>query len=252
MTTTATVQRPDAATGRRIAMFGFGGGLLAGLLAFGFGEGLKDAVRPPLQRQVAMGRVIMRANYGDQVKADTRNAVIAFAALGATLGFGLGAAGGLARRSGRQALRAGAVGFILGGVLTAITSFALVPLYFVADARSREDLSHDLLTPLLTIGGVWAVAGLVGGASFAFGLGGGRGQLARTALGGFVGAALGASLYQVLGAIAFPSSQAAVPIPHDWYIRGLARLLVAALAGLLAGTTAVASETLPQSDPTAN
>ena len=127
-----------------------------------------------------------------------------------------------------------AVGLVLGAVLGAATSLALLPFYFRALDKSQEELSRDLTLPLLVHGGIWAACGLAGGAAFALGLGAGRVGLIKAAVGGMLGAFSGAALYEMIGATAFPQDKTTSPLASIWIARFLARLLVATLAGLLA------------------
>ena len=126
------------------------------------------------------------------------------------------------------------VGLVLGAVLGAGTSLALLPFYFRALDKAQEDLSRDLTLPLLVHGGIWAACGLAGGAAFAIGLGAGRIRLIKAAVGGLIGAVFGAALYELIGATAFPTDKTTYPLATIWIARLLARLLVATLSGLLA------------------
>jgi len=225
-------------SGARLIAFATAAGLLAGLGSWAVGEATLNTFRPPLQRQIVFGQVMEKANYEDQARADFRNAVVAFAALGAALGGSLGLAGGWARGATPGAIRAGAAGLPLGGLLATAASFALLPFYFRAEDRSVEELSRDLVLPLLVFSGIWSAAGLGGGLALGLGLGGGRDRVIRAALGGLLGAALGAALYEIVGAAAIPAGKTHLPLPPSPSVRLLARLLAATSAGLLAGTFA--------------
>src|SRR5262249_23626755 len=148
-------------------------GAIAGIGSWLVGEAALDFFRPPLQRTEMMGQVIFKANFEDEVSADYKNATIAFAALGGVLGLALGVAGGWARKSKRSAVIAGTAGFLLGDVLATVASLSILPVYFHALDKAEEELSHDLVLPLIVHGGIWAVCGLAGGIAFGIGLGGG-------------------------------------------------------------------------------
>jgi len=111
---------------------------------------------------------------------------------------------------------------------------ALLPFYFRALDKAQEELSRDLTLPLLIHGGIWAACGLAGGMAFAIGLGAGGSRLIKGAVGGLIGALLGAALYEMIGATAFPHDLTTSPLATIWIPRLLARLLVATLSGLLA------------------
>jgi hypothetical protein len=177
-----------------------------------------------------MGQSILKASFEDQSAADCKNAALAFGVLGGMLGLALGIAGGLTRWNVLSGLKAGVFGLALGGLLGAGTSLAIVPVYYRAVAKAQEEMSHDLVLPLMIHGGIWAACGLAGGIAFGIGLGGGRVRVLNAALGGLIGAAL----YEMIGAMAFPAAKTTSPISFTWTSRLLARLLVASMTGLVA------------------
>jgi hypothetical protein len=211
-----------------------GAGLLAGVASWFVGELVLHVFVPPYEAQHVMGQTIMKASFKDRSAAETKNATLAFAVLGGLLGATLGMAGGIARRSTKAGMGSSALGLVLGAVLGAGTSLALLPLYFRALDKAQEELSRDLTLPLLVHGGIWAACGLAGGVAFAIGLGAGRIRLVKAAVGGIIGAVLGAALYELIGAIAFPQDNTSSPQATIWIARLLARLLVATLSSLLA------------------
>ncbi len=236
-------------SGRLIAL-AVSAGLLAGVGSWLIGEAALSAFRPPYEAQQIMGQTILKAKFEDRAAADTKNAGLAFGVLGGMLSLALGIAGGLARRSIASGVKAGIVGLVLGGLLAAATSLALVPVYYRALDKDQEALSHDLALPLMIHGGAWAVCGLAGGLVFGIGLGGGRARLLNSALGGLIGAALGAAAYEMIGAVAFPAARTASPISFTPGTRLLARMLVASLTGLVAAASVKrTSPRLPAAQP---
>jgi len=213
-----------------------GAGILAGLISWLLGEVSLNAFRPPLETQHVMGQVIMKARFEDQSAADFKNAILAFGVLGGVLGLVLGMAGGLARKSTRAGVRAAAAGLVLGSLMGVGASLVLLPVYFRALDREQEELSRDLILPLMVHGGIWAATGLAGGLAFGIGLEVGRTRIVNAGLGGLIGAALGAALYIVIGAAAFPGYTTTSPLSVTWETRLLARLLVATLAAVIAAT----------------
>ena len=73
------------------------------------------------------------------------------------------------------------------------------------------------MVPLLTQGAIWAGIGAVSGLVFAVGLGG-RSRWITTLVGGLLGAAAAAIVYEIVGALAFPSDTYGSPpvsLDHD-------------------------------------
>ena len=89
-------------------------------------------------------------------------------------------------------------------------------------------LSHEVL---------WSVAGAVGGLVCAIGAGG-RDRSKRMALGGWLGAALATVGYELVGALAFPTHQAQLPVSDSPQTRALAHGLLALGAALGSGWAA--------------
>jgi hypothetical protein len=140
-----------------------------------------------------------------RIAAEQFVATLTFAALGSLLGLALGIAGGSARRSVAAAGRAGPAGFVLGGVAAAAAARGLLPIYFAY----QNPLDHSLVLPLLTHAGVATAAGLAGGLALGLGIGG---WVSQTLAGGLLGAAGGAILYEIVGALAFPNGGTSEPI----------------------------------------
>ena len=229
--------RPNAPmppTGRLVA-WALGAGLLAGVASWLIGELARDTFRPPLYQQNVMGHVLMKATFADQSSADFRNATLAFAVLGGFMGGVLGIAGGLAaRRSTAAGTKAAAVGVVFGSLVGAICSLGLLPVYFRALDVAQEQLSRDLVLPLMIHSGIWAACGLAAGIVFGLGLGVGMAQVARSGIGGLIGAALGACIYELTGAMVFADHMTTNPLSLTWSTRLLARLLVATLSAVMA------------------
>ncbi len=227
------VDRPASAPSRslpaRFAATVVGICLLAGLLSWLMGESLYKVVRPPLREVQAMGVTMMLPKLEDEIAADTKNAAIGYAALGACLGLFLGAIGGWAGGSVSRALFATGLGAILAAAAAALMSFAVVPIYF-----DRYDPAEpDLTLPLLTHGAIWGAIGAVGGLVFGLGLGG-RNRALQAMLGGLLGGLAGAGVYEVVGAGLLPFAKTIQPVAVAWTARMLAHVSVAVLVGLCA------------------
>ncbi len=200
-----------------------------------------------------MGQNIKKVEFEDQSVADYKNALVAFAWLGGLLAAGMGVAGGLARDSLPAALRAAALGLVLGVGAALVASAAFLPVYFRALDQSKEDLSRDLVIPLLTHAGIWAACGLAGGLALGIGMGGGRSGIAKATLGGLVGAAIGAAAYEMIGAFAFASrDHTTSPVSWSLATRLLARVLVATLAAAFAAIAVTTSARPPAETQTAS
>jgi hypothetical protein len=211
----------------RLWAVSFAAALVAGLAAWIIGEQSLHLFTPA--REWRTGKVDAVSRLKPTVAtlraADTKNAALGFSILGALLGLALGGAGGLARRSSRQALLAGLAGLVLGGALVPAVTLAALPLYYrVKDLDRSQD---DLVLALGTHVGIWSMIGIGGGMAFGFGLGGRR-QLVSALCGGLVGAMLGTVVFEFLGAVAFPiDAYAAEPVSNTPGSRLAARLLVA-------------------------
>lgn len=236
-----------APTTARIRAMALAAGALAGLAAWLLGEAFLTPFQPHVFVDQMFGQSIERVRFEDRADAEAKNAAFAFGLLGGSLGLALGLAGGLTRRSGRGAAVAGLAGLALGAAGSILASLALLPVYFHAESRDQVQLSQDVMLPLLVHAGIWATAGLAGGAAFGLGLGLRGGRLLNAALGGLIGALSGSVLYEAIGAAAFPTSQTTLPISVTWPTRLMARMLVtvaaAAVTALAVSRAAAAAST---------
>lgn len=195
-------------------------GIAAGVGSWRATEGVLDVYEPALRpARKPMPTMDDAIQYW---MAQVASGTAAFGAMGGILGLAFGMAGGAVRRSVRAAGKAGAVGLLAGSAVAAGVARAVLPVCYMR----VDPQSHDLLIPLLYHEALWSLAGAVGG--LAFGLGtGGRGLWVKTAFGGWVGAAFATAVYEVVGAIAFPTHQAQYPLPGSPTTRALAPVLVA-------------------------
>jgi hypothetical protein len=155
-------------------------------------------------------------------RSDVKRAVMAHGFRGAALATALGLAGGLARR--RVAIVAGVVGLVFGCAAGVGAAFGVFNAYF----RYLDPISGDLLLPLISHAAVWGALGAAGGLAFGLGLREGPGCAARTALGGLIGAVLGAAVFQLAGGFAFPRAKTDMPLAAE----AVARLTAEVLCGL--------------------
>src|SRR4051794_23821793 len=209
-------------------------GLATGFVAWALGEWALTAFAPsyeltPEQRKNSTLQSAERARQ--RRAAGIHVAMFTYGSLGAVMGLTLGLAGGLARRSPSRGLAAALAGLILGAGAAAAAAWALVPFYFRSFQASSDNLSHDLVLPLIVHGAMWTCAGAVGGAALGFGLGGWTLAI-RGAIGGALGALVGTLIYEFLSAMLFPLVETTRPISEAPGARMLALLSVAILASL--------------------
>jgi hypothetical protein len=197
-------------------------GLASGLVAFGIGEAIYGLIRAKEAPVDTMGHILMVPTMETSNIANTQNGALTFGVLGLCLGGFLGMAGGLARRSTSAMVTAGLIGSVLGMALTAGASFALLP-YFLKTLPDHAD--YDLILSMIMHGSIWGLAGASGGLAFAIGLGQPR-LLWRSLAAGFVGAAIGAIAFDVIGGGLFPLANTVQPISTSWPTRLMARLIV--------------------------
>lgn len=195
-------------------------GIAAGVCSWLVTEGVMKAyllsLLPPMKPipTVEDARQIIRA----KVVIGT----VVFGMMGGLLGIAFGLAGGGWRRSVGAAGMAGAVGLLAGSAVVAGVAWVVLPFVYTR----LDPQSHDLGTPLLYHELLWSFAGAVGGGAFGLGAGG-RSLWVRTAIGGWVGAALAIVVYELVGALAFPTHQTQFPLAGSPETRAMAWILVA-------------------------
>jgi hypothetical protein len=209
---------------RRIA-FGVLAGLIAGLVSLGVGEGVVNyygsLLLPAIKKNPTPEEV--------RVWKESRfySAVITYAAMGAILGLTMGSAGGLVRGSLPRTANAAIQGLMLGIIVAASLSSAVVAVFY----KFYDPQSGDLLLPLICHGAIWSAVGACAGFAFGHGLGA-RGQRKLALFGGFLGGLAAAVIYEIVGAVAFPSSKCDLPISTSIASRSMAHLLVALLTAV--------------------
>ena len=209
----------------RVILLALVAGVLSGLAAWLAWEAVSGYFAPQSEVVVILGTAQSIVTPTGRVRAGIRGGAVAAAILGAAMGLALGLAGGFARRTARSGLVAGLAGAVLGTLGGISAARVLLPVFY----REESPISGDLLLPLLTQGGVWIVVGAAGG--LALGLGLGSFSLAfRAGLGGLLGAAIGATAFEAVGAFVFPHDETDQPVSKTWVTRLILRLLIAVLA----------------------
>jgi hypothetical protein len=220
-------------------------GLLAGVVAAVIGEREFARFIPPTHKATMMGLTYDTTDDRTVALTQGRNATVGAAILGGLLGLGLGLAGGRAGRStNRHATLGAAVGLVGGAAAGAAASQALLPIYYHLLDIKQEQYAGDLLLPCLVQAGIASAMGAAGGLALGIGLGDRRRVLGAVA-GGAVGGALGAVVFQLVGALAFPTSHTHEPLASEWMPRVLAVLVpalaIAIMAAALTATSATSS-----------
>ena len=228
-----------AVTGRTWGLV-LAAGIAAGVCSWLVTEVAVKSYLPPLLP--AMKPIPTPEDARQFVRANVLIGTAAFGTMGGLLGIAFGLAGGGCRRSVRSAGMAGAVGLLAGSAAVAVVSWVVLPFVYTR----MDPQSHELGAPLLYHELLWSVAGAVGGAAFGLGTGG-RGLWVRTAFGGWVGAALAIVVYELVGALAFPSHQTQFPLAGSPETRAMASILVALGAGI--GIVLAAKESKKEKGP---
>jgi hypothetical protein len=209
----------------RVIVIALAAGLVAGVCSALVGELIlgryQSELVPKIQAHPSEG-ALRRWN-----EARLHSATFALATTGGFLGLTLGAAGGLARRSVIASGGAGIAGAVLGTAVPASVALVMVSNFF----ERHDPQSGDLILPLLTHGAMWSAVGACGGLAFGLGIGGKRRWLA-TLVGGALGAAAAAVIYEFAGAIAFSTSKADLPVAGSTAARCVAQFLAAVFPAL--------------------
>jgi hypothetical protein len=207
-----------------------GSGLVGGLAGFGIGEAAPKLVPPSYDLPPEIRRnssiVPIEVERRKSISRD-KSAALAYGGLGMVLALALGAVGGVARGSARAVLAAAIAGLVAGAAAGAGSTVLVLPSYHAARAAATEDdFNKDLALALRTHGTIWMAVGAGAGLALGLGLGGGA-NVARAMIGGILGAALAAAIYEFAGAIAFPLAQTFRPMAADVVPRLMAQLIVA-------------------------
>jgi len=223
-------------------------GLAAGIGSWLAGELAHGAFKPRLFAIEVMGGLSSRQpSRESQNAADSKNATVVFAILGGVTGLTMGFAGGLAGRSGSRGLKVGVGALVIGGLVGALASLALVPLFFRGFVPDRS----DLLAPVMIHGSIWVAVGAVGGLAFAIGM---RcwGRLADAIAGACFGALLATIFFHASAAGLFPDSGSTEPVASTSIVRLLAMGLISVLVAIGAAAGAQGGFLHPASSGTEN
>ena len=221
--------------------------LLGGLSAWVGGEAIVGRFDPTISFDgIPTAEQVAEADRATNV-GKTKTAAVASAIFGGAMGLMLGLAGGAAGRSGGRAVVAAGVGAALGAIGGGGVAMILMPVYH----EHYDPETESLVVPLLVHAGHWIVVGLAAGLAFGLGLGG-RDRALKAAIGGLLGAAVGAAAYEVAGGLLFPLDRTYEPISITWGSRLFARLSVALLiaAGAVLAITTPTTRSKP-AGPTA-
>ncbi len=151
--------------GRRARLWAWvlGAGLLAGVISWLGGEWCRELIKPRRHIVNSRGMSLTITDRRGEAVAMARNAGLAFLFLGAALGGGLGAAGGLASGSRGAAMQATGAGLAMGLAAAGGMSLVLLPAYNAYHRLHPDEAASNLLWPLLVHAGIWSAAGAAGG-----------------------------------------------------------------------------------------
>ena len=211
----------------RLLAFACGAAIIAGLASSLAGEVIMNVYKYDLIPKLTIHP--LPEDLARWHNARLNSAAFTFATMGAILGLAMGLAGGLARRSVSAGATAAILGLVLGAAIAGCLALVLVPIFF----KRYDPQANTLLMPLLTHGAIWSSIGAVSGLAFAVGLGA-RGRWIAALAGGMAGAAAATIVYEIVGAIAFAADHTDLPVSSSTTTRGMAQLLVAILAAVVA------------------
>jgi hypothetical protein len=234
-----------------------GAGIIAGILSGLGGEATSQAIPLSIQYPADFARLggyqrdaVVAMLTGDaQRAAERKKAAAAYGLLGMLLGVGLGLAGGLASGSLRSGLWGAVVGGMAGAVVGAALSAELVPVFFRFQNPETDATMQGGLLMFFTRAGIFSAIGAAGGLALGWGLSDRR-LIGRAAIGGLLGAVLGALAFEVINALAFPMVRTYEPIPAERLPRMLVQLCVATGAAIVAALSARVPLSKPISTPT--
>jgi hypothetical protein len=199
--------------------------LIAALAAWATGESGSLRFTPATAQVNIMGTIGRSTTAETRQLALVRSAALAHGVFGALLGLVLGLTGGLAGHRPRGLILPALAGLFFGGGAGALSALVVLPLYF----RWIGESAGEILPSLLTHCALWVGFGITAG--LAWGLGtADRPGVVRAALAGALGVILGAVLFELLGAVALPTSGTSDPIPGTATARLVADALVAVSA----------------------
>jgi hypothetical protein len=202
-------------------------GFIAGLSAWVGGELTYGLFRPRLLPTVVMGVSTLQPSAQTLHAADSKNGALAFGLLGCLTGLAMGIGGGVAGRAPLRGVVVGVGAMILGGLVGAGASLALIPFFF----QGLVPDPSDLLTPVMVHAGIWGAIGAVGGLAFAIGMSRWR-QLPDAIIGACIGSALATILFHCCGEMLFPESSSTQPLASWSTVRLMAMLLVSLAVAL--------------------
>ena len=222
------------------------------MAAFGAGEAVYKLIPAQVVKVQTMGQTILASTAETTAVASVRNSALAFGLLGVCLGGFLGAAGGLARRSVSAIFGASVLGAILGLATGALMSFGLVPFFLDTQPYHPE---YEMILSVTQHAVIWGLTAAAAGLAFAVGLGERR-LILRAIAAAFVGAVLGALVFELAGAALFPLASTDQPISTTLPSRLLARILftvtsVAVVIRLLSGPSPVGGQRSDEVSPPA-
>ena len=209
---------------RQVWAIALSAGVAAGLVAGLAGEFVHNIFKPQVFPIKVAFTTYIQPTAVSMNTADLKNATVVFTILGGITGLAMGIAGGFAGRSLSRGLVVGLGGLVAGGLVGALASLGLLPLFY----RRLVPDPNDLLSPILIHGGIWMAIGAVGGMAFAIGMKCGRGIFNAVA-GACCGALIATILFHGAGEALFPDAGSTAAVATLASVRLLAVFLVTVL-----------------------
>ena len=219
----------EGAHPRRLWALAMAAAVVAGLLTWMIGERTVRFFEPPPRPTRARGLTMNRPSFDSRVAAELKNATLTFGVFGAGLGLAMGLAGGLGRRAPAPRCRPRRSDWCSAARSGGWPRLPCSPSTIASWTSPRRPLSHDLILPFLVHAGIWSSVAATSGLAFGIGLRSRR-RLALVALHGLLGGLLGAGIYEILAALAFPAGRTTEPLAGAWAPRLIGRLTVSIAA----------------------
>jgi hypothetical protein len=208
-------------------------GLVAAVLSALLGELLLNFFPAATSTASINGQPTQQVTPEAKAEADRKNSPLTFGLMGAVLATALAVAGALAARRPSALPTALLMGVAVAAAGAAAGSWLLAHRFLDYQHWAEDRQQENMLVPLLLHVGMWCLAGAGGGLAFGYGLAGKRGASAGL-IGGLAGAVLGAAVYEVLGALLFPTAKTSQPFAEEAIPRIMAVSLVCLFTAIVA------------------
>jgi hypothetical protein len=221
---------------KRLWVFSILAGVLAGISGWGAGEAAEPNFPASLNQFSHPNDLTQQRSLNLlrnlKLQMQKKKGAIAYGLLAGLAGVYLAVAGGLARRSFSDTPKAAIIALIVGAGLAVALAYWLVPWYFRwIDLALEADVNNDPARGFIIHLGIWISAAVAAG--LGLGLASGEGEKVLPGIiGGLLGVALAAIIYESIGYAVFLSEDAASPVPGTSLTRLIAHMLVGVLVAV--------------------